>query len=84
VLVQKILHKKMFIGNDTISEFVHDLDSDGGNFSDLSDSDMCKLHSPSSTAVVKAMNRKLSTQNLTQAGREHAGPLLNGQIQILS
>jgi hypothetical protein len=41
VLVQKILHKKMFIGNDTISEIVNDLDSDGANFSELS-GDMCK------------------------------------------
>ena len=36
----------MFIGNDTISETVNDSDSDGGNFSELSDSDTCKVHSP--------------------------------------
>jgi hypothetical protein len=41
---------EMFIGNDTISENVNDLDSDGGNFSDLSDSDTCKLHSPFSSS----------------------------------
>jgi hypothetical protein len=29
--------QKMFIGNDTISETVNDSDSDGGNFSKLSD-----------------------------------------------
>jgi len=29
-----------------ISEIVNDLDSDGGNFSELSDSDTCKAHSP--------------------------------------
>ena len=36
----------MFIGNDMISETVNDSDSDGGNFSELSDSDTCKVHSP--------------------------------------
>jgi len=34
--------------------------------------------------VVAARKRKLSSQNLTEAGRKHAGPFLNGQIQILS
>ena len=42
--------QKMFIGNDTISEIVNDSDSDGGNFSELSDSDTCKVHSPFSTS----------------------------------
>jgi hypothetical protein len=32
----------MFIGNDTISENVNDSDSDGGNFSKLSD-ETCKV-----------------------------------------
>jgi len=39
----------MFIGNNTISETVNDSDSDGGNFSELSDSDTCKVHSPFSS-----------------------------------
>jgi hypothetical protein len=39
---------------------------------------------PSAAAAVAAMKRQSSTQNLTEAGREHAGPLLNGQIQILN
>jgi hypothetical protein len=34
--------QKMFIRNDKISEIVNDLDSDGGNFSKLSD-DTCKV-----------------------------------------
>jgi len=42
--------QKMFIGNDTISEIVNDLDSDGGNFSELSDSDTCKVHLPFSSS----------------------------------
>ena len=42
--------QKMFIGNDTISEIVNDSDSDGGNFSEISDSDVCKLHSPFSSS----------------------------------
>jgi hypothetical protein len=28
--------------------------------------------------------KNLSSQNLTEAGREHGGPFLNAQIQILS
>ena len=40
----------MFIGKDTISEIVNDSDSDGGNFSELSDSDTCKVHSPFSSS----------------------------------
>jgi hypothetical protein len=36
--------QKMFIGNDTISETVDDSDSDDGNFSEISDSDTCKVH----------------------------------------
>ena len=43
---QKTLHKKMCIGTDKISEIVNDSDSDGGSFSELSDSDMCKVSSP--------------------------------------
>jgi len=35
---------------------------------------------PSAAAVVAAKTRKLSSQNLTEAGRKHAGPFLNGQI----
>jgi len=42
--------QKMFIGNDRISEIVNDSDSDGGNFSELSDSDTCKVHSPFSSS----------------------------------
>ena len=36
----------MFIGTDKISEIVNDSGSDGGSFSELSDSDMCKVSSP--------------------------------------
>jgi hypothetical protein len=36
----------MFIRTDKISEIVNDSDSDGGSFSELSDSDMCKVSSP--------------------------------------
>ena len=37
--------QKMFIGTDKISEIVNDSGSDGGSFSELSDSDMCKVSS---------------------------------------
>jgi len=39
----------MFIGNDKISEIVNDSDSDGGSFSELSDSETCKVNSPFSS-----------------------------------
>jgi hypothetical protein len=40
----------MFIGTDKISEIVNDSDSDGGSFSELSDSDTCNLNSPISSS----------------------------------
>jgi len=39
---------------------------------------------PSATAAAVVAARKLSSQNLTEVGRKHAGPFLNRQIQILS
>jgi len=36
----------VFIGTDKIGEIVNDLDSDGGSFSELSDSNMYKVSSP--------------------------------------
>jgi len=42
--------QKMFIGTDKISEIVTDSDSDGGSFSELSDSDRCKVNSPFSSS----------------------------------
>ena len=40
----------MFIGTDKISEAVNDLDSDGGSFSELSDSNTHKVNSPFSSS----------------------------------
>jgi hypothetical protein len=37
--------QKKFTGSDKISEIVNDSDSDGGNFSELSDRDTCKVNS---------------------------------------
>jgi len=36
--------------------------------------------SAAAAVVVAARKRKLSSQNLTEAGRKHGGPFLNGQI----
>jgi len=74
------MSQKMFIGNDKISEIVNDSDSDGGNFSELLTARRAKEIHPSAAAARK---RKFSSQNLTEARREYAGPL-NAQIQILS
>jgi hypothetical protein len=38
--------QKVFIRTDKIGEIVNDLDSDGGSFSELSDSNMYKVSSP--------------------------------------
>jgi hypothetical protein len=48
--VELFTSQKIFIGNDTISETVNDPDSDGGNFSELSDGETCKVHSPFSSS----------------------------------
>lgn len=42
------------------------------------------IHLSAAAAVVAARKRKLSSQNLTEAGIKHAGPFLKGQTQILS
>jgi hypothetical protein len=42
--------QKKYIGSDKISEIVNDSDSDGGNFSELYDSDMSKVNSPFSSS----------------------------------
>jgi hypothetical protein len=47
--VQKTLHKKVY-SSDKIIEVVNDSDSDGGNCSELSDSDMCEVNSPFSSS----------------------------------
>jgi len=40
----------MFTGTDKISEIVNDSDSDGGSFSELSDSNTCRVNSPFSSS----------------------------------
>ena len=37
--------RKVFIGNDKISELLNDSDSNGGNFSEHSDNDTCEINS---------------------------------------
>ena len=74
----------MFIGNDTISETVNDSDSDGGNFSEISDSDTCKLHSPLSSSSSSSEDEEIVQPEPDSARKKHTGPFLNGQMQILS
>jgi len=49
----------MFIGHNTISETVNDSDSDGGNFSELSDSDTHKVHSPFSSSSSSSKDEEI-------------------------
>jgi hypothetical protein len=51
----------MFIGTDKISEIVNDSDSDGGSFSELSDSGMCTVE-----YVLITRNKKFLFDNRTQ------------------
>jgi hypothetical protein len=76
VLVRNIFQKN-FIGSDKISEISKDSDSDCGSFSELSDSDTCEVNSPFSSS---SEEEKFSSQNLTEAGRKHAGPFINAPI----
>ena len=61
----------MFIENDRISEIVNDLDSDGGNFSELSDSDTSKVHSPFSSSSSSSSEDKI-VQPEPDRGKEKA------------
>jgi hypothetical protein len=45
VVVWNVRHKEI-VRTDKISEIVKYSESDGGSFSELSDSDMCKVNSP--------------------------------------
>ena len=51
--------QKMIIGNDTISEIVNDSVSDGGNFSELSDSNARKVHSPFSRSSSRSEDEEI-------------------------
>jgi hypothetical protein len=71
----------MFIRNDKISEIVNDSDSDGGNVSELSGT--CEVNSPfSSSSSSSSEERMLSSQNLAEEGREHAGPFLTHRYRF--
>jgi len=50
----------MFIRTDKISEIVNDSDSDGGSFSELSDSDTCKVNSPFSSSSSSSEEEEVS------------------------
>jgi len=76
--------QKMFIGTGKISEIVNDMDSDGGSFSEISDSDTCKVNSPFCSSSISSEEEEVVWPEPTKAGREHAGPFLNAPIQILS
>jgi hypothetical protein len=51
----------MFIGTDKINEIVNHLDSDGGSFSEISDSDMCTVE-----YILITRNKKLVFGNHIQ------------------
>ena len=58
--------QKMFIRNDTISETVNDSDSDGDNFSELSDSDTCKVHSPFNSSSNSSSSSSSEEEEIVQ------------------
>ena len=53
-----------------ISEIVNDSDSDGGNFSELSDSDNCKVHSPFSSSSSSSSEEEEIVQPEPDRGRK--------------
>jgi hypothetical protein len=65
---------------------LNDSGADGGSFSELSDSDTCKVNSPfsSSSSGISSIEKEVAWPEPTQAGKEHEGPFLNAPIQILS
>jgi len=62
--------QKMFIRTDEISEVVNDWDSDGGSFSELSDSDMCKVNSPFSSSSSSSSKEEEVVQSEPDRGRK--------------
>jgi hypothetical protein len=76
----------MFIGNDKISEVVNGVDSDGGNLVSLVNflTTRVKLIYPSATAVVAARKRKLSSQKMPEAVREHTEDPSAGLLEFAS
>ena len=55
--------QKKFIRGDKINEVVNDSDSDGGNFSELSDSDTCKVNSPFSSSSSSSSSNSSSDKD---------------------
>jgi hypothetical protein len=62
----------MFIRTDKISEIVNDSDSDGGSFSEISDSDMCMVE-----YILTKINKKFLFDNHT---REHVTQVISAGL----
>jgi hypothetical protein len=60
----------MFIRTDKISEILNDSDSDGGSFSELSDSDTCGVNSPFSSSSNSSSKEKEVVQPEPDRGRK--------------
>jgi len=67
--------QKMSIGTDKISEIVNDSDSDGGSFSELPDSDMCKVNSPFSGSSSKSEEEEVVQRKPDRGTRRIHGAL---------
>jgi hypothetical protein len=62
--------QRTFIGSDKISEIVNDSDSDGGNFSELCDSDTCEVNVPFSSSNSSNSEEEEFIQPEPQRGRK--------------
>jgi hypothetical protein len=62
--------EKVFIGNDKISELVNDSGSNGGNFSEHSDSDTCEINLPFSSSSSSSSEEEEVTQPEPGRGRK--------------
>ena len=68
--MQKTLLKKKYIGTDKISEIVNDSDSDGGNFTELSNSNTCIADSPFSSSSSSSSEEEEIVQPEPDRGRK--------------
>jgi len=69
--------QKMFIRTDKISEIVNDWDSDGGSFSELSDSNICKVNSPFSSSSSSGSKVEEVVQSEPDRGRKRTHKTLH-------
>jgi hypothetical protein len=75
--------QKKLIRNDKISEIVNYLDSDGGNFSELSD-DTCKVNSPFSSSSSRSEEQEVFQSESGRGQEENTQIPSAGSLEFAS